>query len=141
MNIVNSVIRKRLAIEKYFYYSVIVSFVDTGIVWMLVRYFSVHLIAANTIGVVIGFLLHYILASKSVFNTNYRPAGFIVYLATFFAGLMLADWLIYMSYHYVFTAYAVDLRLLLSKGVSIAVPFFAMYYMRKYLFLMINKRR
>ena len=140
MEIVKLIVKGKLAIANYFFYSVIVSIVDTGIVWALVRFSTVHLVTANTIGVVTGFLLHYILASKSVFDTEYGITGFIVYLGTFLFGLTFANWLIYVSYHYVFPAYAVDLRILLSKAVSIGVPFFAMYYIRKYLFLMLNRK-
>lgn len=140
MEIVKQIMKGKLAIANYFFYSVIVSVVDTGIVWALVRFSMAHLVTANTIGVVTGFLLHYILASKSVFDTEYGLAGFIIYLGTFLFGLSFANWLIYVSYHYVFTAYVVDLRILLSKGVSIGVPFFAMYYLRKYLFIMLNKK-
>lgn len=140
MEIVKLIMKGKLAITNYLFYSVIVSLVDTGIVWALVRFSVVDLVAANTIGVVTGFLLHYILASKSVFNTEYGIPGFAIYLGTFLFGLTFANWLIYVSYHYVFIVYTVDLRILLSKGVSIGVPFFAMYYLRKYLFLMLNRK-
>lgn len=139
MNIIRLILKGKFAITNYFVYSVIVTIVDTGIVWALVRFTSTQLVMANTIGVITGFLLHYLLASKTVFKTEYGLGGFVIYLATFFFGLNFANWLIVMSYEYVFMAYAVDLRILLSKGVSIGVPFFAMYYMRKYLFVMLNK--
>lgn len=140
MNVIQRMLKGRIAITNYFCYSVIVSIVDVCIVWALVRFSPVHLVAANTAGVVSGFLLHYLLASKSVFRTEYGIAGFVIYLGTFLFGLVFSNWLIYGSYHYVFTAYSADLRILLSKGVSIAVPFFALYYLRKYLFLMLNRK-
>ena len=127
-------------LPKYFAYSVIVTIADTLIVWSMTRLSPVLLVAANTIGVLTGFVLHYLLSSKSVFKTRYGLAGFAVYLGTFFLGLIAANWLINVSYEYVFADYAVDLRILLSKGVSIAIPFFLMYYSRKYLFLLLNKR-
>jgi len=139
LNIIKLILKGKLAITNYFIYSVVVTIIDTGIVWALVRFTSTHLVAANTIGVTTGFLLHYLLASKAVFKTEYGMTGFVIYLATFLFGLNFANWLIVMSYEYVFTAYAVDIRILLSKGVSIGVPFFAMYYMRKYLFIMLNR--
>jgi putative flippase GtrA len=140
MDMMRLLLRGKVAIANYFFYSVIVALFDTGIVCVLVRFTEIHLIAANTIGVVSGFLIHYLLASKSVFNTEYGVSGFIIYLATFIFGLLFANWLIYMSYHYVFYAYAVDLRILLSKGVSVAIPFFVMYYMRRYLFMRLNRK-
>jgi len=140
MDTIKLLIRGKFSIENYFFGSSFVTVFVTGFFWALLRFSTIHLVAANTIGVITGFLLHYILASKSVFNTEYGIAGFIIYLTTFLFGLSLANWLIFMSYHYVFYAYAVDLRILLSKGVSIAVPFFALYYMRKYLFLFVKRK-
>jgi putative flippase GtrA len=140
MDIIKLSLRGKVALANYFIYSVIVALFDTGIVWILVRFTEVHLIAANTIGVLAGFLFHYLLASKSVFNTEYGTGGFIIYLFTFIFGLLLANWLIYMSYHYIFYAYTVNLRILQSKGVSVAVPFFAMYYIRKYLFMKLKRK-
>lgn len=130
----------RTALARYFYYSVVVTVVDTGIVWFLTRFSVTSLVAANTLGVVSGFILHYVLASRSVFGARYDAAGFAIYLGTFLAGLGFANWLIYVSYHYVFMGCPLDLRILFSKGVSVAVPFFAMYYGRKFLFGMLNKR-
>jgi len=140
METMKLLLKGKIAIANYFFYSVIVTVVDTGIVWALVRFSSVHLVTANTIGVVTGFLLHYLLASKTVFDTEYGIAGFVIYLATFLIGLVLANWLIFMSYNYVFHAFALDLRILMSKGVSVAIPFFAMYYIRKYSFLLLNRK-
>ncbi|MDD3168829.1 MAG: hypothetical protein PHC91_05115 [Eubacteriales bacterium] len=140
MNRIKLLFTGKYAIVNYLFYSVIVTLADTGIVWALVRFSEIHLVAANTIGVVSGFLLHYLLASKSVFQTEYGIAGFLVYLTTFLFGLSFANWLIFMSYHYVFYAYSVDLQILLSKGVSIAVPFFVLYYLRKHLFLMLKRK-
>lgn len=140
MNTIKLLFTGKFVIVNYLFYSIVVTLVDTGIVWALVRFSEIHLVAANTIGVVSGFLLHYLLASKSVFQAEYGIVGFLVYLSTFIFGLALANWLIYMSYQYVFFAYSVNLRILLSKGISIAVPFFVLYYLRKHLFLL-SKRK
>lgn len=140
MEMMKLLLKGKIAIANYFFYSVIVMVVDTGIVWALVRFSSLHLVTANTIGVVTGFLLHYFLASKTVFDTEYGAGGFIIYLTTFLFGLAFANWLIFMSYHYIFHAFALDLRILMSKGVSVAVPFFVMYYIRRYLFRLLKRK-
>lgn len=140
MNIIKPLLTGKLAMANYLLYSVIVTLIDTSIVWILVRFSVIHLVAANTIGVITGFIIHYILASKSVFKTNYSIVGFTIYLLTFLFGLTFANWLIYMCYNHVFFAYSVDLRILLSKGVSVILPFFALYYIRKYLFSFLKRR-
>jgi len=139
MSIIRSKLKGKLLILEYLMYSAGVTLIDTMIVWSLTRFWSVTLITANTIGVVFGFILHYLLASKPVFQTGYGSKGFLIYLSTFIFGLFFANWLIYMSYEYVFCAYMADLRLILSKGVSLIIPFFVLYFTRKYLFSLLDK--
>ena len=141
MNLIKSFFLRTQALAKYFIYSIIVAVADTLIVWILVRCSVTGIVSANTIGVITGFILHYILSSRSVFNAEYGICGFVIYLSTFLFGLGLANGIIFLCYEYVFAGYAIDLRLLLSKGVSIAAPFFVMYFMRKYLFGKLNKSK
>lgn len=139
MNMIKLILLGKLSISKYMKYSVVVTIVDTLIVWSLTRIWAVPLITANTIGVVSGFILHYLLVSKSVFQTGYGSKGFLIYLSTFIVGLLFANWMIYVSYEFFFRAYSTDIRLLLSKGMSVIIPFFALYFTRKYLFSLLNK--
>lgn len=140
MNIMNYIFTvTKAAISRYLVYSLLVALIDTMIVWSLTRFWSVSLITGNTIGIVFGFVLHYFLASKSVFHTGYGYKGFLIYLSTFIFGLVFANWLIYMSYEYMFDFCQVDLRLILSKGVSLIIPFFVLYFTRKHLFSLLNK--
>lgn len=134
MELIKRILKGGIPITNYLFNSIIVAIVDTAIVWILVRFSVMGLVQANTIGVVTGFLLHYLMSSKTVFRTEYSTPGFLIYLLTFFFGIGFANLLIYWSYTYAFNSYALDIRILLSKGVSVAVPFFVMYFMRKYLF-------
>jgi putative flippase GtrA len=138
---VNATLNKITQLTNYLFYSVVVALIDTSIVWVLVKFSVTSLIAANTIGVVSGFIIHYFLSSKAVFNTRYGVGGFAIYLVTFILGLILANALIFMCYEYMFSPYQMDLRILLSKAVSIVVPFFALYYLRLYMFARLNKKR
>ncbi|MCD2346181.1 GtrA family protein [Clostridium guangxiense] len=127
-------------ILKYLFYSTIVTVIDFFVVWALTNFLNVNLIYANTIAVILGFIIHYILASKSVFNTGYGIKGFTVYILTFILGLICADVLIYVSYEYLFYFMENNIKLLLSKGVSIVGPFFIMYFIRKYAYKILNKK-
>ena len=62
MNILKQILKDKFALSKYFLYSVIVAVIDTIIVWLLTRQNLTHLVMANTIGVSIGFVLHYLLS-------------------------------------------------------------------------------
>jgi len=139
MNIIKLILTGKPSILKYLTYSAVATVVDTMIVWLLIRFWSVPLITANTTGIVSGGILHYLLVSKSVFQTGYGAKGFLIYLSTFIFGLFIANCLIHVSYEYIFCDYMVDLRILLSKGVSLTIPFFILYFTRRYLFSLLNK--
>ena len=123
---------------KYLYYSILVTILDVAVVWLLYRYFNINIVISNTVGVVAGFLLHYILASKSVFNSEYGILGFIIYLGTFLFGLAMANGLIYLGKYYLFCSLSVNINFLFSKGLSIVAPFFVLYYLRKFLYGLIR---
>jgi len=125
---------------KYLCYSILVTIIDVVIVWILYRPFHINILAANTVGVVTGFLVHYLLASKSVFNLNYGVIGFIIYLSTFLLGLILANGLIYIGEFSLFKSMPINISFLLSKGLSIVVPFFVLYFLRKYLYGIVKNK-
>jgi putative flippase GtrA len=135
--------RKKILISpimRYFLYSVFVTFIDTAIVWVLYRMLFFDVVTANTIGVVTGFVIHYILSSKAVFQTKFGVISFTIYLGTFFMGLVLADLLIFLGEHYIFVGLSENLSFLLSKGISIAIPFFFLYFTRRTLFEKLKNR-
>jgi putative flippase GtrA len=124
---------------RYLLYSLVVTIFDVAIVWVLYRLFHINILIANTVGVFSGFIGHYLLASKSVFNTDYGVLGLIIYFSTFLVGLAMADVLIYLGKYYLFKSIQIDINFFLSKGLSIVVPFFSLYYMRKSLFEIITR--
>ena len=126
---------------KYFLFSIISTVVDTALVWICLNYFSIAIVVANTIGVVIGFIIHYLLSSKNVFETDYGPAGFLIYLGTFFIGLALADGIIYICYNYLILFLPKATAFLIGKGFSIAIPFFIMYFLRLLAYRKLLERR
>lgn len=125
---------------KYLYCSILVTILDVVIVWILYRPFHRNIVIANTSGVIAGFLVHYLLASKSVFNLAYGAIGFIIYLGTFLFGLVLSDVLIYVGEYSLFKSMPSDISFLFSKGFSIVVPFFALYYLRKFLYGIVKEK-
>lgn len=133
------IVSKYYRLIKYFSFSVFVTVIDFFIVWLLMKFFNMSLIFANTTGVIIGFIIHYILSSKAVFDAEYGITGFGIYIGTFLIGLFCADFLIYISYKYFIYLTGKDTALILSKGVSIAGPFFVMYFLRKLLYNFMNK--
>ena len=85
---------KTPGIFRYLVNSFVVTVIDVIIVWILVQ-FGVDIVVSNTIGVVIGFLLDYMLSVIYVFDSAKGKGGFAIYLSTFIMGLFLADFLIW----------------------------------------------
>ena len=90
----------------------------------------VNAVVANTIGVVVGFLVQYYLTSRHVYNSK-NVRTFTIFLLTFFIGLFLANLIVYFSRYYLFGGSDGAMAFLVSKGLSIVLPFFVMYYLRK----------
>lgn len=129
-----------LPIIRYMLNSILVCFIDTAVVWVLYQIMGINLVTANSIGVVTGFVVHYLLSSKSVFQTKFGWKGFCIYFGTFLFGLVMADWLIYTGDHYFFVEINRDLRFLFNKGISVVIPFFVLYFIRKHLFAIQNRK-
>ena len=119
--------------------SIVTTVVDTAIVWILVK-MGISIVAANTTGVIAGFLLGYVLTAAYVFQAAKGKMGFVIYFGTFLIGLVLADYLIWLGNTRLFATFSESVNFLLSKGLSIVVPFFVMYFLRKILYGILEKR-
>lgn len=124
---------------RYMVFSVIATGVDAGLGWFLHLGVHMPLAAANTAGMIAGFLVHYLLASKSVFRTEYGVAGFVIYLATFILGVVLGDILITLTDAWLRGLLGEPWRFLASKAVSTLTPFFLLYYLRQWLYSLLER--
>lgn len=133
--------RKCEKILQYLFFSILSTILDVTVVWISFHILNINLTISNTIGVILGFFVSYILSSKTIFDTKFGFSGFAIYFSTFILGLFLANYLITTSYEFSIIYCAEWLAFLFSKGVSIVVPFFALYFSRKYLYIWLNQRR
>ncbi|TAH65378.1 MAG: hypothetical protein EWM47_11275 [Anaerolineaceae bacterium] len=118
----------------YLFNSILVTIIDILIVWILYRILHIDLLISNTSGVITGFIIHYILSVKAVFRVKYDLISFLIYLGTFFIGLVFADWLIYIGENRLFLNLNANISFLLSKGISVVLPFFLLYLIRRLIF-------
>lgn len=128
-------------IIRYLFCSIISTVFDVAIVWCLYHLAGVSLVVANTVGVVAGFLISYVLSARQVFETRYDAASFAIFFATFLMGLVCADGLILWTEHLVSPFLPKGWAFLVSKGVSIVGTFFLMYFVRKYAFQKLESKR
>lgn len=149
MEKIKGLFKKYKAPILYFFISCFVLVIDTGIVFIITHMAPLGpdglvdgttLMIANVIGNIVGFVVHYLLSSKQVFDTKLGLPGFIVYLATFLFGIVLAAAILWFFMKPLALETYGDLGLLISKGFSVAIPFFILYFIRKYAFNMIRKK-
>lgn len=120
---------------KYGMCSVFVTIIDVSIVYSLVEYFSYDIIKSNTIGVIAGFLIHYGLSIKNVFDVESDRITFLLYLATFLLGLLFANLIIWFCYD------ILQIGFLISKSASVVIPFFLIYRMRRTIYANMRKEQ
>ena len=125
----------------YLMCSVISTVFDVIIVWCLLHLAGISLVVSNTVGVIAGFIISYLLSAKRAFEVDYTAATFTVYFVTFLMGLFFADVLIVSTHSLISPFLPEGLAFLVSKGVSIVGPFFLMYFIRKYAFYLLKKKR
>lgn len=128
-------------LAKYLAISIFVTVIDTAVVWILSMQLSVNLTAANTAGVVVGQIIHYAMASGQVFEMDYGPIGAVIYFGTFVLGLLLANWIITTAFALSVGLLGDHLAFLFAKGCSIVGPFFVLYFLRKFLYGLVKRRK
>lgn len=126
-------LKKHLKIIKYAMCSVVTALLETVVGWLMLHLLSYGIVAANTIAIIIGALAHYFLTMLLVFEKKNNAKSFVVYVTTFLFGLVLQNAIIWLFYENLFTNEAEIVRYVFSKGMSLFVPFFLLYYIRSYL--------
>ena len=91
------------------------------------------IVLANTLAVIIGAFAHYFLTLLLVFEKKNNAKSFIVYAVTFGLGLVLQNAIIWAFYEQLLVNQSELLRYVISKGMSLVIPFFLLYFIRSYL--------
>ncbi len=128
MYFIRNWIREHRAFVNYFLISCFVTIID--IVVSRICESFIDIVVANTIGVVVGFILQYILCTRKVYaGSDMRTV--LIFFATWLLGLGLANLIVYVVRILMFGGREGIFYYFAGKGVSIAVPFFVLYFIRK----------
>lgn len=125
---IKNLFQKYKQIIMYGSISVFVTIIDISICFILENFMDK--LYANAIGVIAGFIIEYFLASKKVFNSRNKRT-LIIYIITFFIGFGLAQFIIWFSRGIIFGGADTFVAFIVSKGLSILIPFFVMFGLRK----------
>lgn len=120
-------------IIKYALCSVATALLETAVGWLLLHLLPYGIVAANTAAIIMGAIAHYFLTLLLVFEKKNNAKSFAVYVVTFLLGLVLQNAIIWAFYEQLLVNQTEILRFVISKGMSLVIPFFLLYYIRSYL--------
>ncbi len=115
----------------YLLCSVIAALVESGIGWIFLRIFPFHIVIINTMAIVFGAVIHYFLTSIFVFKIKKNAASVLVYVLSFGIGVILQNGVIWLFYDFLLESRSQGVRYAVSKALSLAIPFFVVYFIRK----------
>ena len=122
------IINQHKAFVNYFLISVFVTVIDI-VVSRLLESVTTEVVA-NTIGVITGFIIQYVLCTRKVYAGSDAHTAFVFFL-TWLLGLALADGIVYLMRVQLFNRAEGFIYFMIAKLASIAVPFFITYFLRK----------
>lgn len=128
-------------IIKYFLCSVSSSIIDFAFLYVLKGVFD-KIVVANTISIIVSSIFHYIVTSNYVFKVKKNIYSIVIYVVTFFIGLSIQNFVIWVTYTKLFvTLIENDMILtLLSKVLSLGASFIITYMLRKFLNARLKKK-
>lgn len=115
----------KLNIVKYFIISCLATGIDFSISYLLYEKVLVNYLVASNLGIISGFVFQYFVSMKYIFKNNNVISSITVYIGTFILGMIIANSTIWVSFKVIKLAFTV------SKGLSIIIPFFITYFIRK----------
>ena len=98
-----------------------------------------HLIFSNTLGIITGSVLQYILTLRYAFRITHSPKILLVHVATYVVGLAIANGVITISYQSLLEVLSEKTAFFGAKGISIVSTFFMTYAFRRYFFQRLGK--
>lgn len=133
--------KKYNMIIKYFLCSVSSSIIDFAILYVLKGVFD-EIVVANTISIIVSSIFHYIVTSNYVFKVKKNIYSIVIYVLTFFIGVSIQNFVIWVTYTKLFvTLIENDMILtLLSKVLSLGASFIITYMLRKFLNARLKKK-
>lgn len=139
--ILKELYKKYNMIIKYFLCSVSSSIIDFAILYVLKGVFD-EIVVANTISIIVSSIFHYIVTSNYVFKVKKNIYSIVIYVVTFFIGLSIQNFVIWVTYTKLFvTLIENDMILtLLSKVLSLGASFIITYMLRKFLNARLKKK-
>ncbi len=124
-------ILEHIAILKYAFFSLMTAVIESVIGVLLIRLLGFSEVPANTVGLLIGAVIHYFCVTVHVFKGSVNVKTIAVYLSTFLFGILLQNAVVWVTVWLIGPMLNQELRYLAAKAISLAVSFFCTFFIRK----------
>lgn len=127
-----------LNILKYLMCSIFTMLLETIIGLIIIIIVDLDVVFINSISIMLGATVHYLLISKKVFHNKIEIYTVIKYILSFIMGLFLQNLVLSVFYGHILVMYNDNIRFIVSKVMSVGISFVVTYFIRKNLFM--NKK-
>lgn len=127
-----------LNILKYLMCSIFTMLLETIIGLIIIIIVDLDVVFINSISIMLGATVHYLLISKKVFHNKIEIYTVIKYILSFIIGLFLQNLVLSVFYGHILVMYNDNIRFIVSKVMSVGISFVVTYFIRKNLFM--NKK-
>lgn len=124
--------KKYRKIITYLICSVIAALFEASIGWILLNALVFDIVITNIMAIFAGAVIHYFLTIIFVFKIKNSPASVLVYVITFGLGILLQS-LVIKFFYVILAGLPGVYRYIISKGLSLVIPFAVIYFVRNIL--------
>lgn len=137
MDFLKSWVKEHRSFAVYFVISCIITLLDVAVSFTVEKCLTAFAggvrnpaLIGNGIGVVCGFIAQYVLCTKKIYaGSNMRTM--VIFFLTWLVNIGLAEAIVYLIRTLLFHNADGLFYFLIGKGISIVIPFFVTYFLRK----------
>ena len=140
MEKIRSLIEKYTQVIKYFIISCGTAVIELCIGLLLINLLHLSEVVSNTAGILIGSAIHYVCVTKKVFDRSVDIRTVVIYISTFLLGMLIQNGVVWAVCRLLVGVVGKSIGYTVSKVTSLAVSFFVLYGVRKFLYAKVTPR-
>ena len=140
MEKIRSLIEKYSQVIKYFIISCGTAVIELCIGLLLINLLHLSEVVSNTAGILIGSAIHYVCVTKKVFDRSVDIRTVVIYISTFLLGMLIQNGVVWAVCRLLVGVVGKSIGYTVSKVASLAVSFFVLCGVRKFLYAKVTPR-
>lgn len=141
MTFISKSLKKHLDVMKYILISGLTAVIEALVGLIFINLFSLSAVVSNTVGTIVGAIVHYIFVTKKVFVKKIGIYSVLIYLFTFVLGLVLQNLVVWGIFKLTVNTFGKNLSYLIAKAIALVVSFIILYGVRKILYSKIPEEK